>query len=174
MTCAEAEPLLDRFLDRDLEPSELVAVARHTDECAHCERQLRELTAIGRSLATTVAADAAMVDLRAIWPAVDAGIAHIERGRRVHRLRTIPLAAGGLAIAASLMMAWWPAVTHRHPVDQVAGAGGGGGVPHVRVAARMPNDAQFDRFRGHGATIQREPKEGTTLIWVDYNPENPR
>lgn len=167
MTCAEAEPLLDRFLDRDLDPAELVAVARHTDGCAQCDRQLRELTAIGRALATTVAAEAANVDLRAVWPAVDAGIARVEQGRRVRRLRSIPLVAGGLAIAASLMLTLWP----RHTLDHPSGGAGGGG-SHIRFA--RANDAQFDRFRGHGATIQREPKEGTTLIWVNYNPESPQ
>src|SRR5262245_8916106 len=170
MTCAEAEPLLDRFLDRDLEPSELVAVAQHVGECPECDRQLRELTAIGRSLATAVAAEAATVDLRAIWPQVESGIRRIDSGRRVRRLRAIPLAAGGFAIAASLMAVWRPDM---HRSEHFPGGGAGGGVPR-RVAARMPNEPQFDRFRGHGATIQREPKEGTTLIWVNYDPENPR
>lgn len=170
MTCADAEPLLDRFLDRDLEPADLVAVARHTASCPDCDRELRTLAAVGQSLATVIAAEVATVDLGAVWPAVDARIAGSQARRKAFQRRVVPLVAGGFAVAASLLATMRPANT---PV-----AGRGDRTASVQripaPTARMANDARFDRFRSRVATIQREPKEGTTLIWVDYHPETAR
>ncbi|TDD83985.1 zf-HC2 domain-containing protein [Saccharopolyspora karakumensis] len=49
--CVEALSLLQRYIDRDLAPSELEEFERHLDSCRGCEAETRLYLDIKRSLA---------------------------------------------------------------------------------------------------------------------------
>ncbi|MFN8544024.1 MAG: zf-HC2 domain-containing protein [Candidatus Binatia bacterium] len=167
MICRDVEQHLDRFLDRELPTPMLLAVARHAGECAGCDHMLREFAALGDALQQTVAADVDALDLSGIWPAVEARV-HGAKTRRswVRRMRTVPMWASALAAAATLV--FWlqttPGERERAVVAQRDPA------PRAeRVAMRTPpNEARIDRLAGKGVALRREPKAGTTLIWVNY------
>lgn len=49
--CVEALSLLQRYIDRDLDPSELEEFERHLDSCRGCEAETKLYLDIKRSLA---------------------------------------------------------------------------------------------------------------------------
>jgi hypothetical protein len=42
-------------------------------------------------------------------------------------------------------------------------------VEHV-ASRTMRNQTFIDRLAGKGVAVRREPKSGTTIIWVNYDP----
>jgi anti-sigma factor RsiW len=71
MTCGDVETLLDAFLDSELPPPMLVAVARHAGGCNACDQAVRSLTSLREAVADTVRRDAEEVDLSGLWSHVD-------------------------------------------------------------------------------------------------------
>jgi anti-sigma factor RsiW len=63
MTCEEAAPLLDAFVDAELEGPTLIDVARHAASCKACDDTLQELIALHETLGRHGLADADSVDL---------------------------------------------------------------------------------------------------------------
>ena len=157
MTCGDVETLLDAFLDSELPPPMLVAVARHAAGCGACDQTVRSLTTLREALAETVRRDAEAVDLSGLWSRVEAAIDSTQRRRRwTERMRGAPMWAAGLAMAAALTLV----VLN---VRQTATTGAG-----VRVARVPPNHAYIDRLAGRDVLLRREAKSGTTLIWVNH------
>jgi anti-sigma factor RsiW len=156
MTCGDVETLLDAFLDSELPPPMLVAVARHAAGCTPCDQTIRSLTTLRETLADTVRRDAETVDLSGLWSRIDAAIDTTQRRRRwTERMRGAPMWAAGLAMAAGLALValnvQWTAPG-----------------PGVRVARVPPNHAYIDRLAGRDVLLRREAKSGTTLIWVNH------
>ena len=88
MTCAEAEQLLDSFVDAELPGSMLLEVARHAGSCPACDRAVREVTTLRESVERVVRREVEGVDLSGVWPAVERRIGRSgTRGvwRHVHR-----------------------------------------------------------------------------------------
>jgi anti-sigma factor RsiW len=167
MICGDVDQLLDAFVDSELPPPMLLEVARHAAACSTCETAIRQLETLRRTLADTVHADVAALDLSGIWPRVSAEV-HRANARRTwqRRVRTLPAWGAVLAVAASAV--FWLRV----PAQETATSR-----PVVaHVATRTPqNLAYIDRLAGKDVSIRREPKAGTTLIWVNYNPgDGPR
>ena len=139
----------------------LLEIARHAAGCPPCEEEIRQMTALHDAVARVAREDTASLDLAGLWPAV---AAEVDRGsaRRTwgRRLRAAPVWAAMLAAAASVTL--W--VRPPQPVPVTSS-------PHViRTAARTPpNLALIDRLAGKGVSVRREPKAGTTIIWVNYN-----
>ncbi len=161
MTCGDTEQHLDRFLDTELPPPMLLEIARHAAACPSCEEGLRQMTALHDVVARVAREDAASLDLSGLWPAIAAEVDRASSRRTWgRRLRSVPVWAATLAAAASLTL--W--VRPPQPT-QVASA------PRViRAATRTPpNLAYIDRLAGKGVSVRREPKAGTTIIWVNYN-----
>lgn len=169
MDCRDVEQHVDRFLDRELPAPMLLEVARHAGECQACDRTLRALAALGDTLQHVVTSEAAALDLSGVWPAVEGRI-HAEELRRgwMRRMRRVPMWASGIAAAATL--AFWLAGPSVAP-ERIAQRGSPARAE--RVALRTPpNDARIDRLAGKSVALRREPKAGTTLIWVNSaNPE---
>jgi hypothetical protein len=169
MDCRDVEQHVDRFLDRELPAPMLLEIARHAGECGDCDRTLRELATLGDTIQRAVTADVAALDLSSLWPAVEGAI-HAEEVRRswTRRMRRVPMWASGLAAAATLVF-WLTAPPA--PQERVVQRGS---MPRAdRLAMRTPpNDARIDRLAGKSVGLRREPKAGTTLIWVNSaNPE---
>jgi anti-sigma factor RsiW len=152
MTCADVAEVLDAFVDAELPPPMLVAVARHAATCGGCEQLVRELTAAHDALERTVNAEAEALDLGAVWPAVARAADRIDARRRwLRRARTAPVWGVGLAAAIALFFLQSPV---REP---------------VHMAARpKPNQAVFERIDsgGNRFELRRDRKYGTTLIMV--------
>jgi anti-sigma factor RsiW len=160
MTCGDVETLLDAFLDSELPPPMLVAVARHAGGCSDCDETIRALTSMREAMADTVRRDAEEVDLSGLWSRIDVAIDSLDRRRRwSERLRGAPMWAAGMAMAAGLALA---ALNYRDN----AGTPGG-----MRVARNKPlprNHAWIDRVAGRDVMLRQQPKDGTTVIFVDY------
>ena len=165
MTCGDVDQHLDAFVDSELPPPMLLEVARHAAGCSACETAIRQLETIRRMLAETVRADVADLDLSGVWPRVSTQI-NGSRARRTwqRRLRTVP--AWGAVLAAAASAVFFVRVARHEPgrlastqPQQIAS----------RPQARTPqNLAYIDRLAGKDVSIRREPKAGTTLIWVNY------
>jgi anti-sigma factor RsiW len=157
--CADVAARLDAFVDAELPGPELLEVARHVAGCAACDRHVGELVALHEAVAAEIEAATAGLDLRAVWPRVDAAAQAVDRRdawRR--RLGRVPAwGAAAMAIAAGAL--FW---VRSAPV------------PAERVAARVrPNQAVVERIASDGRVeLRRDRKYGTTLIMVSaVNPE---
>ena len=160
MTCTDVEQLLDGFVDAELVPSDLLAIARHAASCPACDQSVQEITALHEHVARTVREQAARLDLSDVWPSVAAAVDH-RNSHRAHgrRLRAVSLLGGGLAAAASVAF-WLAQAPPTQPPSRVA---------TTSVSRRQTNLALIDRLAGKKVAVRREPKAGTTIIWVDYN-----
>ncbi len=163
MTCRDVEQLLGHFVDAELPPPMLLAVARHAGTCPACDQAARELTELHDAIAHTVEADVAGFDFSRVWPEVERRIApepRVAGGWR--RISSMPLWGGALAVAASaLFFLQMPA-----NVSQVATTV----KPKPAIARVDRNQAFIDRLAGKRVAVRREPKSGTTMIWVNYDP----
>jgi anti-sigma factor RsiW len=148
MTCEDAAPLLDAFVDAELEGPELVDVARHAATCRACDASLQE--AVGRH----GRAAAGSVDLSGLWPALEPELERVDAQRAWRRrLRSGRMWSGiGLALAASALFF----LTGREPASQPI------------IARARPNQAVIERIDTTGGRfeLRRERKNGTTLIMV--------
>lgn len=152
LTCEAASPLLDAFVDMELDSATLVEVARHAVSCPPCDASLRELLALQETVGRHGRAAADALDLSGVWPALEPRL-HAVDARRAwrRRVQAAPL-WGGLAIAASALL-WW-SVTPETP---------------TRVATRVrPNQAVIERIDSDGGRfeLRRDRKNGTMLIMV--------
>jgi anti-sigma factor RsiW len=156
MTCGDVETLLDGFLDSELPPPMLVAVARHAGTCTACDQTIRSLTTVREAVAETVLRDAEAIDLSGLWSRIDTAIESTQRRRRwSERLRGAPVWAAGLAMAAALVLV----LLNVQPTAPVKG---------VRPSRVPPNHAYIDRLAGRDVLLRREQKSGTTVIWVNH------
>ncbi len=173
MTCPDVAQLLDAFVDTELPPAQLLDVARHAASCATCDGAIRDLTALRQSVAALVEREARQLDLSGIWPAIDAATAPRRSARVVALQRAVPAApvwGALLALAASLFF-WFSGATRQAP-DQIAGsiadrqvASASSTAPGLAIGSG--NHAYIDRLAGKDIAVRREPKSGTTIIWVD-------
>jgi anti-sigma factor RsiW len=154
MTCAEAERLLDSFVDAELPGPMLLEVARHAGSCSTCDRAVREMTALRSSLEQMVRGELEGIDLSGVWPAVEQRIVRSDRrgvwGRVPRRLPMWGAAAAAIAAGALL---WF-----RTPPPEP-----------VRVTHARPNQAVIERLvssQGSRVGIMKDRKYGTTLIMV--------
>jgi len=165
MTCRDVEQLLGHFVDAELPPPMLLAVARHAASCAACDQAARELTELHDAIAHTVEAQVAEFDFSRVWPEVERRITpeRRETGGGWRRLSSTPLWGGALAVAASaLFFLQMPANTPQVVVQHKQRP------PVVHPADK--NQAFIDRLAGKRVTVRREPKSGTTMVWVNYDP----
>jgi anti-sigma factor RsiW len=158
MTCGDVDTLLDAFLDSELPPPMLVSVARHAAACAVCDETIRSFTTLRDSVADTVRRDAAAVDLSGLWARIDGAIDGDQRRRRwTGRVRGTRVWVAGFAMAAAVTLI----VLSVLPTAPTQVAGG-------KVQRVPPNHAYIDRLAGRDVLLRREPKSGTTLIWVNH------
>ena len=168
MTCQDVEQLLDGFVDTELTPPQLLDVARHAAICANCDGTIRELTGLSESVAWLVEGEARTLDLSGVWPAVAATIpSSLPRRSRGHVVpRQLPVWGAVMALAASVLL--WLGTAGQPPAHvpkQIASVEQGATRPRAWQSA---NHADIDRLTGKGIAVRREPKSGTTVIWVNH------
>jgi anti-sigma factor RsiW len=156
VTCADVERLVDAFADAELPGSTMLAVARHAAGCAACDESVRGLQALHDSVARVVRAEVDALDLSDVWPAVAAAADHVDARRSwSRRARAVPAAvAGALAVAAAAVF-WLQGARVAPPRDPP---------PATRM---LSNEAFIDRLAGKDLRLRREPRSGTTIIWVN-------
>jgi anti-sigma factor RsiW len=154
MTCEDVAPLLDAFVDAELEGATLVEVARHAAACQACDAALQDLIALHEAIGRHGRADAESVDLSGLWPVLAPELERADAQRAWRRrLRSTPVWSGvGLALAASAL--FFLTGQERTP-------------PPQRIVYR-PNQAVIERIDTTGGRfeLRRERKNGTTLIMV--------
>jgi anti-sigma factor RsiW len=178
MTCADAAARIDGFVDGELSPSLAIDVARHLGQCRRCDASVQRLLAIREALADGSARAVDQLDLSGVWAQVDRAIAKVEgqqewRDRAAAKRGVLPrrLAWGAAAaIAAGTALFMRPvggpdAVTPMASVKPVATQ-----VAKVE-SKRLPNHVYIDRLAGKDIALRREPKSGTTMIWVNHEVE---
>jgi anti-sigma factor RsiW len=172
ISCAEVEPRLDAFVDGELPPSESVDVARHAGSCGACEANLRDMLAVREALVAASERRVATLDLSGVWPHVQSEIARDEARaswrQRVEARRRVPRGVvwgtiAAMAAGVALLMRP-PAPTTLAKVEPVEAA--------VRGPRRLPNHVYIDRLAGKDIALRREPKSGTTMIWVNHEVES--
>jgi anti-sigma factor RsiW len=160
MTCADVDHLADAFIDTELTPGEMIAVARHAGTCSACDAAIRDLETMRHVMGALVDAEVDALDFSRVWPRVAVGVdAAAARRAKVRHLRQLPVWGVALALAASLVLFFMPS---EQPVQRAD-------VHRPRAASRLaslPNYAQIDRLAGKNIAVRREPKDGTTMIWV--------
>ena len=181
MTCPDVAQLLDAFVDTELTPPQLLDVARHAAGCVTCDVAIRELAALRQSVAALVEREALELDLSRVWPAVEAAISlPARRPARIFALTrgapAAPVWGALMALAASVFV--WLSGPSTELATQVATqvASGGKPVAATRTVAgtapirtlRATNHAYIDRLAGKDIAVRREPKSGTTIIWVNH------
>jgi len=174
MTCDAAAALLDAFVDAELEPSASVEVARHAGQCPQCDDLIRDLLAVREALVAGTARAVDGLDLTGVWARVESGIARADaqvawRARAGTRRRGVsPRIAWGAMAALAAGVALAIRFATPQPDAQVAK----GPAAPTRVAARrLPNHVVIDRLAGKDIGLRREPKSGTTMIWVNHEVE---
>lgn len=169
MTCADVQQLIDGFLDTELSPPMLLDVARHAASCASCDADVRDLTELREIMVRNSETAVDALDLSGVWSTVAAGIARDEvTAARRRRWKSIPAWAPVAALAASLLV--WVSIPGDVPTAQAPAPVEVASVPKPfrPVSRQQRNHAYIDRLAGKDIAVRREPKSGTTIIWVNH------
>jgi anti-sigma factor RsiW len=169
-TCPDFARDFDGYLDGELDPERLRAMAFHAEDCAACGADLGRAEEVQRLFASAVEARVAEIDTSGLWASIARDLdASPKRGtlelardaaRRLFaaemRLRPLPALALSGALAALVAFWLWPGV--RQPAA-------------VEVAN---NHAQIERIESSAphVAVWSEPERHTTAIWVaSYDPD---
>ncbi|TMA99544.1 MAG: zf-HC2 domain-containing protein [Deltaproteobacteria bacterium] len=156
MTCADVERLVDAFADAELPAPTLLAVARHAAGCSTCDESVRGLQELHESVTRVVRAEVDALDLADVWPAVAAAADRVDARRSwSRRARAVPAAAAGALAVAAAAVFWLQSARVAPPRDPT---------PAHRT---LSNQAFIDRLAGKDLRLRREPRSGTTIIWVN-------
>ena len=173
MTCADAGRHIDGFVDGELAPNLSIDVARHLGQCRRCDGTVRQLLALRDVLVERADRAVQEIDLSGVWAQVDASIgrslAQDAWRERVAARRRVPR---GLAWGAVAAMAAATALFLR-PVSAPQQLVKNDPPVTVKPVAekRLPNHVYIDRLAGKDIALRREPKSGTTMIWVNHEVE---
>ena len=148
MTCAEAEELLDDYVDGDLPEAQVQALELHIRDCPGCREQERRLRTI---LAQAGALPRSLAPARDLWPGIE------DRIREGHRRRLWQIWGGaGLAAAAVLASALSPTLRPRPAVPPagvpVVASRGGDNLPEVEAEYARASAALLDALREQGSS----------------------
>ena len=161
MTCADIERLVDAFADAELPTSTMVAVARHAAGCASCEESVRRLQDLHDAVVHAVRTEVDALDFSGLWPVVTAAADRVDARRTwARRARAMPAAAAGALAVAAAAVFWFQGI-------RVAPTPESRPAPAVASYRVLPNQTFFDRLTGKDLRVRREPRSGTTIIWVN-------
>jgi anti-sigma factor RsiW len=171
MTCTDAGPRIDGFVDGELPPAVSIDVARHVSQCRRCDATVQNLLAVREALVAETDRALAEVDLSRVWGHVEREMARADAQgawrERVAVRRSVPrgfvwgtVAAIAAGTALFLRPITGPAVLQVAKTAPTAA---------MRAAAkRLPNHVYIDRLAGKDIALRRESKSGTTMIWVNH------
>jgi anti-sigma factor RsiW len=178
MTCADAASRIDPFVDGELNPSLAIDVARHLGQCRRCDASVQRLLAIREALTDGSARAVDQLDLSGVWAQVDQAIGRIEgqqewRDRAAAKRGVLPrrLAWGAAAAIAAGTALFLRPVGGPDAVTPMAGMKPVATQVAKAESKRLPNHVYIDRLAGKDIALRREPKSGTTMIWVNHEVE---
>ncbi|HTW88222.1 MAG TPA: zf-HC2 domain-containing protein [Candidatus Binataceae bacterium] len=194
--CSEIRPLLSAFGDGELEPPELLKVARHVAECPDCEQEAADFSALGINLRDAHEAAVSSIPLAGFTAAVQARLEHLRPSlwsRLWHWLEsvdervsaTLSLSSAAIAIAALTAIIFTPyarqykaahglQVATRAPISPAV-------VPSQLAETVAPDErtlvedshAIISRLesKNPAVAVWSEPRTDTTVIWLpDQHP----
>lgn len=169
MTCADAGTRIDAFVDGELTPSMSVEVARHAGQCPRCDGAVRRLLTVREALIAESERAVSGLDMSRVWPRIDAETSRLRaqaawRDRKKSNRQLSRGVAWGTSIAAVAAAAMLFVRLPNHDTrvgDKLT-------TTPVKVAKRLPNHVYIDRLAGKDIAVKREPKSGTTMIWVHH------
>jgi anti-sigma factor RsiW len=193
--CSEIRPLLSAFSDGELEPAELLKVARHLAGCPQCESEAADLGALGAHLRESFESAVSVIPMAGFVEAVQARIAGLKPSpwRRLRRWfesldqaisPTISVASAALAAAALTAILLTPYArqyTTSSPPQQLASNSIERPAPVAKTPSRpaeMVTEAEKTLVEDSRAIISRlesenpavavwsEPRTDTTVIWL--------
>ena len=178
MTCADTVEHIDAFVDGELSASVSIEVARHVSQCSGCDGVVRSLLGLRETLVAESERAVAALDLSDVWTRISSDVARAAQQaawrQRVVARGTVPrrLAWGAMAALAAGTLLFLRSAEVPPPLRPVAIA-----KPVIAVAARvggkrLPNHVYIDRLAGKDIALRREPKSGTTMIWVNHEVES--
>ena len=177
-TCGDVTERIDAFIDGELEPSVSVEVARHLGQCAPCDETMRAFLEVRDAIVAESDRAVSTLDLSTVWPAIDRDLTRVAeqvawRARVAQRRRGLPrgLAWGAVAALAAGMALFLRPVDGPRPRGVAFSSPPGTTVAKVSTAKRLPNHVLIDRLAGKDIALRREPKSGTTMIWVNHEVE---
>ncbi len=197
--CEELESLLPRYMEREADDAERMAVERHAAGCARCAALLSDVNAIVREAGELPA----LTPSRDLWPAIEARIqpevvplSAARAGKEARVLRASPrwttarLAPAAAALVVSTAGVTYVATTHADSahttVHTTAAAspaatsavrdsqGNMSSLPRgtVRNASALSSEQLYDQEIAHLQTIVRERRsllDSTTIAVIQRN-----
>ncbi len=191
--CSEIRPLLSAFGDGELEPPELLKVARHIAGCPDCEREAADFSAVGVHLRDVVEAGVSSIPLEGFAEAVQARITQLRPSLWSHFGRwlesvdervsaSLSIASAAMAIAALTAIMLTPYAreyTAGHNAQVVASAqarpaaaGDQAGLAETVSPAEktLAEDSRaiISRLESENPAVAvwSEPRTDTTVIWL--------
>ena len=168
MTCREASNLLALFVDGELDPRQMRAVALHGTRCSSCELELRQLERLQQIVSETVNRRLDQLDLQNFWQKIEPRLPVIA-GSRWQRIRVWWsehesqwwLGVPAFAAAAAVALLAFVLYTQMHqPTTQPDT-----GVPQVASADAPASIDSLDADASSVAVVN-DPETHTTILWV--------
>lgn len=189
--CSEIRPLLSAFGDGELEPAELLRVARHVAQCPDCEREAADFSAVGIHLREAHEAAVSSIPLAGFAAAVQTRLEHLRPslwsrlGQWLESVdervsATLSLTSAAIAIAALTAIIFTPYArqyTAGHEAQVATRAATPPAVAPSRLAETVaPNEktlvedsrAIISRLesKNPAVAVWSEPRTDTTVIWL--------
>lgn len=167
MTCRDAASLLSLFLDGELDPHQMRALALHSARCPACERELHDLERLQEVISTTISCAVDDIDLDGFWPGIERRLtspqhpwwhrvgAWWEEGERAWLIR-VPAFAAVVAAAAFAFFLFT-----RTPTPEPQSA-----APQI---AAVDNATSIESLESDvdSVAVLNDPETRTTVLWVN-------
>jgi anti-sigma factor RsiW len=187
MNCREAQPLLQLFIDGELDARRMRGVALHSARCSSCEQELRFFENCQDAVSQYVNVAIDEIDLSRVWAGVAPRLKHASPSWN-SRLREwwdeidprlfmrIPAFAGA-AVAMFLMASVWQGQNGQGQQTKVAGASESVRKIDARPVRdlRLDNSAIVRSLKGKAAKVKmlNEPESNTLVLWVSDDGSDP-
>ena len=170
MTCREASNLLPLFLDGELDPRQMRAVAMHSMRCDTCESELKGMERIQLLVSDTVKKRVDDIDFSQLWSAIEQRIVDVRvpwttrvrawwEGLQIDLDMRVPAMIAAAAMAA-LVFGWYarqPDVTQLIDAPQLAHVDN----EAVSEAAMESLETTFDNV-----DFFNDAANNATVVWV--------
>jgi anti-sigma factor RsiW len=191
--CSEIRPLLSAFGDGELEPPELLRVARHVAGCPDCEREAADFSAVGIHLRDALESAVSSIPLAGFSAAVQARLDRLRPslwsrfGQWLESVdervsATLSLTSAAIAIAALTAIIFTPYArqyTAGHDVQVAASTpmrSSAAAAPSRLAETVAPDEkalvedsrAIISRLESENPAVAvwSEPRTDTTVIWL--------
>jgi hypothetical protein len=170
MICREASNLLPLFLDGELDPRQMRAVAMHSMRCQSCEAELKGMERVQLLVSEAIKKQVDGIDFGGLWPAIEQRIGTVqvpwtvrartwwEEMRSELDLRVPAFVAA--AVMAVLVFTWYtrqPDISQIIEAQQIANVGN----EAASEAAIESLETTFESL-----DFINDPDSNATVLWV--------